>query len=224
MCWPVLGPESLDGTLPLPRDGRGQGPVGELGFAASQATCSEGHRGGSCLGGWSPRGSASPAPGGGVVWGREGVSPGWGPARQRGWPRQRSRALCGQNVATGKRASVAARDPGGPARAAQPGSEGQGGREGPGAEQRAWRGREIRGQAESPLGSHAGQQGRCGLGVSERREARESRVSGRGGWQEHQPISLPSPREMLRGFAFCPANYPASPLFLSRGAQASAEL
>lgn len=129
MRWPVLGPESLDGTLPLPRDGRGQGPVGELGFAASQATCSEGHRGGSCLGGWSPRGSASPAPGGGAVRGREGVSPGWGPARQRGWPRQRSRALCGRNLATGKRASVAARDPGGPARAAQPGSEGQGGRD-----------------------------------------------------------------------------------------------
>lgn len=34
---------------------------------------------------------------------------------------------------------------------------------------------------EALLGSHAGQQGRCGLGVSERQEARESPVSGLAG-------------------------------------------
>lgn len=78
----------------------------------------------------------------------------------------------------------------------------------------------IRGQRESPLGSHAGQRGRCGLGVTEQREAGESPVSGLGGRREHQPINLRSPRETLRGFAFCLANYSASPLFLSWGARA----
>lgn len=34
---------------------------------------------------------------------------------------------------------------------------------------------------EAPLGSHAGQQGRCGLGVSERQEVGESPVSGLAG-------------------------------------------
>lgn len=44
-------------------------------------------------------------------------------------------------------------------------------------------------------------------------------VSGRAG-QELPPINLPSPRELLRGFAFCLANYSASTLFLSWGAGA----
>ena len=78
----------------------------------------------------------------------------------------------------------------------------------------------IRGQPESLLGSHAGQRGRCGLGVTEQREAGESPVSGLGGRREHQPINLRSPGETLRGFAFCLANYSRSPLFLSWGAQA----
>lgn len=162
-----------------------------------------------------PRRRSCLGSGGGVAWVGACQAEGLALAKVQGalWPERghRKACLCGGEGSRGT---------------SQGGSTGLRGarREGPGAEQRAWRGREIRGQAESPLGSHAGQQGRCGLEVSERREARESRVSGRGGWQEHQPISLPSPREMLRGFAFCPANYPASPLFLSRGAQASAEL
>lgn len=45
-------------------------------------------------------------------------------------------------------------------------------------------------------------------------------VSGPSSRQEHQPINLQSPREMLRGFAFCLANYSASTLFLSWGALA----
>lgn len=45
-------------------------------------------------------------------------------------------------------------------------------------------------------------------------------VSGPSSPQEHQPINLQSPREMLRGFAFCLANYSTSTLFLSWGALA----
>lgn len=39
---------------------------------------------------------------------------------------------------------------------------------------------------EAPLGSHAGQQGRCGLGVSELQEALESPVSGLAGRNVNQ--------------------------------------
>lgn len=39
---------------------------------------------------------------------------------------------------------------------------------------------------EALLGSHAGQQGRCGLGVSERQEALESPVSGLAGRNVNQ--------------------------------------
>lgn len=39
---------------------------------------------------------------------------------------------------------------------------------------------------EAPLGSHAGQQGRCGLGVSKRQEVRESPVSGLAGRDVNQ--------------------------------------
>lgn len=57
------------------------------------------------------------------------------------------------------------------------------------AQQKVWRGRGEQRVTEAPLGSHAGQQGRCGLGVSERQEVRESPHV----WpveQERQPINL----------------------------------
>lgn len=54
------------------------------------------------------------------------------------------------------------------------------------------------------------------LGSSSGGRLGKAGVSGPGA----QPINLQSPRETLRGFAFCLANYSASTLFLSWGAQA----
>ena len=78
----------------------------------------------------------------------------------------------------------------------------------------------IRGQPESLLGSHAGQRGRCGLGGHRAAGGQGKPGVWPGRTAEHQPINLRSPGETLRGFAFCLANYSASPLFLSWGARA----
>lgn len=93
-------------------------------------------------------------------------------------------------------------------------------REGPEAEQRAWWGREDQRATGVPAGFPRWTAGQVW--------PRGQRAAG--GWgepgvwpgrpQERQPINLRLPREVLRGFAFCLANYSASPLFLSWGAQA----
>lgn len=89
------------------------------------------------------------------------------------------------------------------------------------AEQRAQRGREDQRATGVPAGFPRWTAGQVW--------PRGSPSSGRPGkarclaWadgREHQPINLRSPGETLRGFAFCLANYSASPLFLSWGAWA----
>lgn len=153
-------------------------------------------------------------------------------SRAEGWVLGKgSEGCCGWNMAAGKRAFGAgwgrlprgAGAPGRPARTApkaQPGSGGGGTREGPEAEQRAWWGREDQRATGVPAGFPRWTAGQVW--------PRGQRAAG--GWgepgvwpgrpQERQPINLRSPREVLRGFAFCLANYSASPLFLSWGAQA----
>lgn len=72
---------------------------------------------------------------------------------------------------------------------------------------------------EPLLGSHADSRAGVASGSGSGGRLSKAGVSGRAG-QELPPINLPSPRELLRGFAFCLANYSASTLFLSWGAGA----
>lgn len=149
----------------------------------------------------------------------EGLTPGKASGAVRGWTGPRESVPLGQSVDAGPgRQQLQGDQPGLPQ--THPGSLRRATRAGRRLSRGPSRAGRIRGQPESLLGSHAGQRGRCGLGVTEQREAGESPVSGLGGRREHQPINLRSPGETLRGFAFCLANYSASPLFLSWGAQA----